>query len=102
MLDHYIDGFIQYLAIERGLAENTLDSYHRDLKQLQAFLLRAEVRGLRDVDEDSLSLYLLSLKKEGKAIATVSRHLATIKSFYRFLLGENLVANDPTTNLDSP
>ena len=102
MLNHYIDGFIQYLAVERGLAENTLDSYYRDLKQLQDFLHRSGVKQLGEIDENSLSLYLLYLKKQGKATATVSRHLAAIKSFYRFLLGENLVQNDPTANLDSP
>lgn len=102
MLDHYIDSFIKYLAVERGLADNTMESYYRDLKYWEKFLKQNQITNLAEVDEHLIILYLMNLKQEGKAVTTVSRHLASIKTFYKFLLGENIVASNPTSNLETP
>ncbi|HHY60710.1 MAG TPA: site-specific integrase, partial [Clostridia bacterium] len=102
MLDHYIDGFIKYLAVERGLAENTMDSYYRDLKHWQKFLASKNIRNLHEIDEHKIVLYLMHLKQEGKAVTTISRHLAAIKTFYKFLLGEKIVAANPASKLETP
>lgn len=102
MLEHYIDGFIKYLAVEKGLADNTMESYYRDLENWQRFLKENHLRSLPEIDENMIILYLLNLKREGKAAATVSRHLASIKAFYRFLEGEQIVQQSPTAKLESP
>lgn len=102
MLDHYIDGFIKYLAVERGLAENTMDSYYRDLKHWQKFLANHDINRMDEIDEHKILLYLMHLKQEGKAVTTVSRHLASIKTFYKFLLGEKLVSSNPAAKLETP
>jgi integrase/recombinase XerD len=102
MLDHYIDGFIKYLAVERGLADNTMESYYRDLQYWQKFLKSNKINNLAEIDENLIIIYLMSLKKEGKAVATISRHLASIKTFYKFLLIEQLVDVNPTAKLESP
>lgn len=102
MLDHYIDGFIKYLAVERGLADNTMESYYRDLQYWNKFLKEHKINSLAEIDENLIIIYLLRLKKEGKAVATVSRHLASIKTFYKFLLAEQLVDVNPTAKLETP
>lgn len=102
MIEYFIDGFIRYLAVERGLADNTLESYYRDLQQLQIFLHGKEIKSIEEVDENLIILYIINLKKEGRATTTISRHLATIKTFYRFLLGEQLIEQNPTAKLEAP
>lgn len=102
MLDHYIDSFIKYLAVERGLADNTMESYYRDLKYWEKFLKQNQITNIAGVDEHMIILYLMKLKQEGKAVTTISRHLASIKTFYKFLLGERIVTSNPTSNLETP
>jgi len=97
-----IDEFIHYLAVERGLAENTLDSYNRDLNQFLGFLGKERVKDLHEATRNIIMAYMLFLQKRGRATATVSRHLAALKSFYHFLLREKYIEKDPTANLESP
>lgn len=94
--------FINYLAVERGLANNTLDSYNRDLKQFLGFMEKGDVKDLQKATRNIVMSYLLSLQKMGRATSTVSRHLASLKSFYHFLLREKFIEKDPTANLESP
>lgn len=97
-----VEEFIHYLAVERGLADNTLDSYNRDLNQFLGFLEQEKVLDVQKATRNMVMSYLLFLQKRGRATATVSRHLAALKSFYHFLLKEKYIEKDPTANLESP
>lgn len=97
-----VEEFIHYLAVERGLADNTLDSYNRDLNQFKGFLETEKVKDVQKATRNMVMGYMLFLQKRGRATATVSRHLAALKSFYHFLLREKYIENDPTANLESP
>ncbi len=97
-----VEEFIHYLAVERGLADNTLDSYNRDLNQFMGFLEKEQVKDVQKATRNVIMSYLLFLQKRGRATATVSRHLAALKSFYHFLLREKHIEKDPTANLESP
>lgn len=94
--------FINYLAVERGLANNTLDSYNRDLNQFMSFLEKEKVSEVQKATRNMIMAYLLFLQKRGRATATVSRHLAALKSFYHYLVKEKYIEKDPTVNLESP
>ncbi|HWJ03680.1 MAG TPA: site-specific tyrosine recombinase XerD [Verrucomicrobiae bacterium] len=98
----FIDEFIRFLAVERGLAQNTCMSYRQDLEGLNAFLKGRNQDSLANITKGDLLAYLLHLQKEGKAAATISRHLASVHTFYRFLLNEGIVTRDPSENLDTP
>jgi len=97
-----VEEFIHYLAVERGLADNTLDSYNRDLNQFLGFLEQEKVQDVNMTSRNIIMAYLLFLQKRGRATATVSRHLAALKSFYHFMLKEKHIEKDPTANLESP
>lgn len=97
-----VQEFIHYLAVERGLADNTLDSYNRDLNQFLGFLQQEQVQDAQKATRNMVMSYLLFLQKRGRATATISRHLAALKSFYHFLLKEKYIEKDPTANLESP
>jgi len=93
--------FLDFLKVERGLAHNTIVSYEKDLLSFTKFLEEKKVE-LKEVDKNNIMGYLLSLQKKQRSPSTISRHLAALKSFYRFLTNEKLIIKDPTINLESP
>jgi integrase/recombinase XerD len=100
-LNNLVNDFIRYLAVERGLSANTCSSYQRDLSSLQEFL-QLRNSSLTSADKGELLAYLVYQQKSGKATATISRKLASMRTFYRFLLNEGLVSGDPSESLETP
>ncbi len=94
--------YLNYLAVERGLAQNTLESYGRDLRQFLKYLSEKKNLTLAETTQATVIGYLLQLQARGKATATLSRSLAAIKSYYHFLAREERIPRDPTVNLDAP
>ncbi len=101
-MESLIQEFIEYLDHEKGLAENTLESYGRDLRQYYGFLSEDPPRSLANASQSTIVAYLMYLRKQGKATATIARRLAALKAFYQFLVKENYVSQDPTGDLSSP
>ncbi|MBP2662165.1 MAG: xerD 2 [Firmicutes bacterium] len=101
-MESYVNEFINYLAVERGLAQNTLESYGRDLRQFQTFLQNSQLDFLRNSNRDTILSYLNNLQGKGRAVSTISRNLAAIKSFYQYLVRERHLEKDPAVNLESP
>ncbi|HHY33627.1 MAG TPA: site-specific tyrosine recombinase XerD [Firmicutes bacterium] len=97
-----LDEFLAYLAVERGLAQNSLESYARDLNQFTSFVEECQGRTLDEVTQDTIMAYIEHLKRQGKAASSVCRQLAAIRGFYRFLDREGKIQRDPTVNLGSP
>ncbi|MEN0087591.1 MAG: site-specific tyrosine recombinase XerD [Pseudomonadota bacterium] len=96
-----IETFLEMLAVERGVARNTLESYGRDLVDLSAFL-SSQNNNLLLAGEFELRSYLQSLSQRGLAASSQARRLSALRQFYRFLYAEKLRGDDPTTTLDSP
>ncbi|MDK2930543.1 MAG: integrase/recombinase XerD [Bacillota bacterium] len=97
-----LDEFLAYLAVERGLAQNSLESYARDLNQFAKFVEESEGSSLDDVTQDTIIAYLAHLRRQGKATSSICRQLAAIRGLYRFLDREGKIQHDPTVNLGSP
>jgi integrase/recombinase XerD len=101
-LGRHAEAFLEMLAAERGAAENTLQSYERDLTQFAGWL-RSQRGPLPDeAGEVDLRGYLAALSRAQVAPATAARRLSCLRQFYRFLFAENLRSDDPTAKLDSP
>ncbi len=93
-----IEAFLDMLSAERGARANTLDAYARDLEDA-----RAEVRGgLRSARPEAIEAYVAAMAKRGLSAATARRRISALRQFYRFLLGENVRGDDPTSRLDAP
>ena len=101
-MESLIQEFIDYLGHEKGLATNTLESYSRDLRQYYGFLSADSAASLEKASQSTIVAYLMYLRKQGKATATIARRLAALKAFYQFLVKENYVSEDPTDDLSSP
>ncbi len=86
------------LAAERGAAQNTLDSYGRDLRHFTKFKGSA----IDQADADDIRGYLAYLEREGMAPSTAARRLSALRQFYRFLHAEGMRGDDPSSAIDSP
>lgn len=101
-MDKVIKEFINYLAVERGLANNTLQSYHIDLSQYASYLKGQGIVRLAHTAKKDVVGYLMQLQKAGRAPATISRRMAALKALYKFMINEGIIVVDPTASLESP
>ncbi len=101
-MKEFIDEFMNYLSVERGLARNTLLAYRRDLEKYIDHLSRKGVKTTDTVKREHVSDFMFDLKKHEMSATTICRNLAAVKMFHRFLVRENLAKEDPTTLVDTP
>ncbi len=93
--------FEDYLRIEKGLSTNTVQAYALDLKKLRAF---AQARGLEliEIQQNDIHTWGQDLLSGGLSPRSVGRALNAARSFYRYLLGDRIIASDPTEQLETP
>lgn len=96
-----LEAFLEMMSAERGAADNTLQSYERDLKDAIVFL-RSRGTRLVDASPDDLRSYLSHLACEGFKSSSQARRLSSLRQFYKFLYAEGLRGDDPTGILDAP
>lgn len=102
MIQRELDSFFDYLAVERGLAENTIVSYQFDLSSFETFLKDKSINLISQVTRHHITAYLMSLTQNKKNPATTARHLASLKAFFHFLTREKIIPEDPTENMETP
>lgn len=95
-----LDPFLEYLVVERGLAQNTLEAYRRDLARYTDYLT-ARGRDLTRLDRTEVPRYLLALREAGLSPRSVARHLSAIRQFHRFLAREGGLPEDPTAHVEA-
>ena len=93
--------FFEFLETDKKLSSNTLQSYKRDLKQFRRYIEGCEIPYNR-VDEETIQAYIEYLEELGKKPSTISRCIASIRSFYQYVLKKGKVKKDPTKALQSP
>lgn len=102
MNDTLIDRFCDHLWLEDGLAKLTLSAYRRDLLAFGNWLKQSNSRELNAAVAGDIEAYLAWRFAQHAQPRSAARYTSTLKRFYRYLLRENLIATDPTLNLDSP
>ncbi len=93
--------YLDYLEVEKGLAENSIQSYRRDLRHFGHFLQEHSVE-TDQVERLIIVRYFQTLRNSGIAARSVARALAAIRGFYRFLVSERHLERDPTENIENP
>ena len=101
-MEHYIEEFIDFLSVERGLAKNTLMAYRRDLVEYLTFLKKHGISTLDGIKREEISQFMFDRKKEGLSANSIGRCLSAVKMFHRFLVRERLAVDDPTNLVDTP
>jgi integrase/recombinase XerD len=99
--ERYIKHFVSYLKIEKGLAENSILAYQRDVLNLMDFAIkqRIEVEAIRVVH---LKAFLTSINELGIGARSQARMISGIKQFFLFLILEDVIKNDPSELLEMP
>jgi len=100
-MERQLKHFFEFLENDRKLSENTLQSYKRDLKQFRRYLEACDLN-YNKVKEEDIKDYIKELQEEGKKASSISRGIASIRSFYQFVLKNKKVKVDPTQNIQSP
>lgn len=101
-MEEYLDRFMHFLTVEKGLARNTLSSYSHDLQKFRQFLSAEGVRKVEDVLELHVFSFLRYLRENGLSSRSVARTLVVVRSFFRFLLSEKIIDTNPTRSIESP
>lgn len=98
-----LEDFFHYLLIERGLADNTLASYRRDLTKYSQYIEKvARKDSWNDVERTDLVGYLHMLSDEGKSAATLARNLSSLRLFHQFLIRERITDHDASLHIETP
>lgn len=100
-MERQLKFFFEFLENEKKLSENTLQSYKRDLKQFKRYLEACEIHYNR-VKEEDIKDYIKELQENGKKPSSISRCIASIRSFYQFVLKRKKIKIDPTVNIQAP
>lgn len=95
------DNFLEYLKIEKGLSANTLGAYRTDLNIFSGFLSKKGI-SIPRVTHAVLTDFLWDQKKAGKSPATLIRYIESLRQFFRYLVGENKLTEDPTIHISLP
>ena len=102
MLTSQLDRLEQHLIIEKGLARNTVVAYMSDLQHFSAFARERGMDALPGLARDDIVAYLAVRRQQGMTARTLARELVSLKTLYRFLRDQDLIATDPTGHLQAP
>jgi integrase/recombinase XerD len=98
-----LNGFKNYLMLERAFSENSIDAYLRDMTKLQQYV---ELKGLDlnplEISQDTITEWITWLNGIGLEVASQARMLSGVKAFYKYLLMEDLIDHDPTERISGP
>lgn len=97
-----LEPFVDYLALEAGHSPNTVESYQRDLRRFTEFADLKGLDGPAAVTPKLLRDFIYSLKDLGLAGTTIRRQISALRTYFTFLVGEGLLARDPSDRLEAP
>ncbi len=97
-----VEEFLNHLSVERGLAENSISSYRRDLNNYLKHLEKNKISSFSEIKRPNITNFMLHLKDRGLNSNSIARALVAIKVLHRFLLNENYLEDDVTSVLNLP
>ncbi len=101
-MEQFLDQFLHYLIVEKGLSKNTLEAYSHGLTRFLNHLREKGVREIGEVEKFHIRGFLLALRKKNLSTKTIVRNLVAIRTFFRFLIEEGILETNPVEELESP
>ncbi len=101
-MEEIINQYLDYLISEKELSQNSLNAYRRDVKNLLTYLNNKYHCDLGEINKTYIISYILQLKGQGRSTSTISRNLASIRSFCRYLILRGVLKSDPTSSVEPP
>ncbi len=102
MLIHYISQYIEYLEIECGLALNTILAYRSDLYSLANFLQELGINNFSEIQRLHINLYIKRLYDRKYTPRSITREIASIKGFFKWLSINELIKHNPALSIEQP
>ena len=96
----HVDGYLNFLAVEKGVSLNTLEAYSRDLNRYVEFVEQVGIKDIGEISSDNVISFLGNLKGGGLVASSINRSLAAIRGFYRYLLTEKVIDENPVANIE--
>jgi integrase/recombinase XerD len=101
-MDQWLDQFLHYLIVEKGLSKNTIEAYGHGLNRFLEHLKEKGVHEILNVGKFDVRAFLLTLKRKGLSTKTIARNLIAIRTFFRFLVQEGILGTNPVEEIESP
>lgn len=104
-LDEAIDHYLNYIVVEKGLSQKTLEAYSHDLTTFAEFIsvgAQHAVPILNELNDQHLLKYLIGQKKKGLVARSLARHLVVLRNFFKFCFEEKFIKEDISQKMDSP
>ncbi len=101
-IDQLADQYFNYILVEKGLAEKTIDAYSRDIVRFLVFLKEHDIDTLVDVDTKLILHYLIHLRDAGLSTRSRARHLITLRGLFKFLVQEKIIDKSPAQLVELP
>ncbi|MDT0722775.1 site-specific tyrosine recombinase XerD [Staphylococcus haemolyticus] len=101
-METIIEEYLKFIQIEKGLSENTIGAYRRDLKKYQLYMQEQKTAHIDFIDRQTIQECLGSLIDQGASAKSIARFISTIRSFHQFALREKYAAKDPTVLIETP
>lgn len=101
-LEPHIQSFLSYLAEIRAYSHHTVDNYRRDLKHLAAYCTKQNYSELGQIQTADIRLLLNEWHRSGKSAKTLQRRLSSVRSFFNFLIHQQLTKNNPANGIRAP
>ena len=101
-MNDYFQDYLTMLRVERNLSSNTINAYERDLKEYFEFILSNWDKNISAITKDFIDEYINVKESAGSASTTIARIIASIRSYHKFLVSEDLVEQNPSVLLSSP
>jgi integrase/recombinase XerD len=100
--DVYLDNFLNYLVVEKGLSKNTIQSYNRDLQKFITYLEKNNCADVSRVTNLEIISFLVEVKSQGLSSKSTGRNLSALRMFFKFLVQEGFLDANPSINIESP
>lgn len=98
-----LSGFFNYLAVEKGLSQNTLYSYKNDLTSYISFLENREITSLENITTTHLREFIMSLmSSKSLSVSSIRRYMSSLRQFHKFLVQEGITESNPTLHIETP
>lgn len=94
--------YLEYLEVERGLSENTVDAYRRDLSDFLDFCISKNVCEFKDVTRSEISMYILNLHDKKYSSTSIMRKIASLRGLYKWMCANEKCTSDPTLTIEQP
>ncbi|WP_158735244.1 site-specific tyrosine recombinase XerD [Alteribacillus sp. YIM 98480] len=101
-MQHDVLDFLHYCQVEKGLSENTLSSYKRDLLNYISHLEKNYLNDIEQIERSHIVDFLFTLKESGRSASTIARTISSIRAFHQFLLRDQRLKKDPSELVEIP